>query len=117
MTPLSGFRPKVLLLSFAMVACAPSMEARSAGEVGCSPDEISISDDSYHFGLVQTGESWVASCRGHTFVCSQLNESGHNHGLFDNLFASDHVNCTEEAESSEERRNREGYVADRKSVV
>jgi len=98
-------------LCLLMIGCRPSMEARSAGEVGCSPDEITISDDRYHFGLVQTGESWVVDCRGRTFVCSQLNETGRDDNFLGSLFAADEVSCTEQPESPQEVRNREAYAA------
>jgi hypothetical protein len=102
-------RIAVGFLLLLVVGCTPSMEARSAGEVGCSPDQITISDDRYHFGLLQTGESWVATCHGRTFVCSQLNETGEGEGL-GILFAAKRVSCAEESESPQERRNREGYA-------
>jgi hypothetical protein len=90
----------------------PSMEARSAGEVGCSPSEIMISDQETHLGLVQSGATWVAECRGRRFVCSQLNQSGDDKSILDEVLAADHVSCREEAESPEaEKRRRDAEAA------
>jgi hypothetical protein len=85
--------------------CVPGREAQSAGQVGCTPEEISISDDQTHFGLIQSSETWVAECRGHTFVCSQANQSGDNHGFLASLFASEQVSCREAAEQPETALN------------
>ena len=86
--------------------CVPGKEAQSAGHVGCTPEEISISHHQNQFGLVQSSETWVAECRGHTFVCSQTNHSGDDHGFFDSLLASEQVSCHEAAEPPEAARNR-----------
>lgn len=93
----------VLLLA---TACMPSREARSAGQVGCSPDEITISDGAFHPGLLQSGETWVAECRGRTFYCSQINSDQNDKQLLSSL-ASEQVSCQEEAESPQEAENRE----------
>lgn len=97
-----------LMCGFVLVsACVPSKAVRSSGQIGCSPDEVSISEDRNHFGLVQSGESWVAECRGRTFICSQMNAvQGQNGSLGTALMASEQVSCREELESPEEERNR-----------
>jgi hypothetical protein len=88
-------------------------EARSAGAIGCGPDEIEISDERRHGILVQSGQTWVASCRGRTFVCTQINESTRHRnrdGAFDVLVSgqgSNQVTCREEAETPQEEENRE----------
>jgi len=84
----------VLMLT---AACVPSKEAESAGQIGCTPEEISISQEQSEFGLIQSGETWVAECRGRTFVCSQINQSGDDRGFFDSLLASEQVSCREAA--------------------
>jgi hypothetical protein len=83
----------------------PSLAARSAGEVGCSPDEISVSGEEFHPGLFQSGETWVAECRGRTFHCTQMNAEPRKHQLFQ--LASDQISCQEQAENPEEVANRE----------
>jgi hypothetical protein len=69
-------------LCAAALGCSPPAELRaepvapdnanlqgiSAGSVGCLPEEIQIS----HYKTV-TGyapETWLAQCRGHSFVCT-----------------------------------------------
>lgn len=100
-----------------ILGCMPSKEARSAGEVGCSPDEIMISEDRYHFGLVQSSQTWVATCRGRSFICSQLNETDDDDGL-GHLLAAKRVSCTEEAPSPQEVRNKEMYAeAQRRAMM
>lgn len=91
--------------SIFVAACVPSKEFRSAGQIGCSPDEITISDDQYAFGLLQTGESWVAECHGRTFVCSQLNVTEGGRSLGAHALASEQVSCREAPESPEAQRN------------
>jgi len=92
--------------------CVPSLETRSAGQVGCSPEEISISDDRTHFGLLQSAETWTAECHGRTFICTQMNEteSGDRGGLSP-LMTSKQVSCTEEAESPVAEHTREARQA------
>jgi len=99
-----------------MGGCVPGKEAQSAGQVGCTPEEISISQQESQFGLIQSGETWVAECRGHTFVCTQTNQSGDDHGFFDRLVASEQVSCSEAPETPEAARSRriqEASVAER----
>lgn len=81
--------------------CVPGKEAQTAGQVGCTPEEISISDHETQFGVIQSSETWVAECRGRTFVCSQANQSGSNHGFFESLLASEQVSCHEAVEQPE----------------
>jgi hypothetical protein len=100
--------------------CVPSKEAQSAGHVGCTPEEISISRHQSQFGLIQSSETWVAECRGHTFVCSQTNRSGDDEGFFDALLASEQVACREAAEPPEvtySRRIQEASLAERAKRV
>jgi hypothetical protein len=56
--------PAVLLI----LGCTPSLEAMSAGHVGCAESEIEISDESDGMG----SKSWIATCNGVRHVCSQV---------------------------------------------
>jgi hypothetical protein len=91
--------------------CVPSMEAKSAGEIGCTPEDIVISNEKDHFGLIQSGKTWMAECQGRTYVCSQINESGNDKDIFDALFASEQVSCHEAPESPQAERNRRAEEA------
>lgn len=99
-------------LGLLLLAGCMGKQARSAGAVGCGPDEIEISDERSHGLLVQSGETWVATCRGRTFVCTQINEAARNDGdglvgLLASNSASNQVMCREEAETPQEEDNRE----------
>lgn len=62
----------LLATVFVAIGCRPSLKARSAGSVGCSPGEIVISEqDSSRVGLAEVTTTWVAECRGQRFVCSE----------------------------------------------
>lgn len=91
--------------------CMPSKEAMSAGAVGCGPDEIEVSDEVHHGVLVQTADTWTATCRGRTFVCTKVSQSSEKgeglSGLFASNVAAEQVTCTEEAETPQEQENRE----------
>ncbi|HET9953477.1 MAG TPA: hypothetical protein VFQ61_03175 [Polyangiaceae bacterium] len=95
------------LLSF-LGGCVPTKEAKTAGQIGCTPEEITISNADSHFGTVQSGATWVAECQGHTFVCSQINQSGKDKSFLDAMLASEQVTCHEAPESLEAERNRRG---------
>ncbi len=86
----------VLLLT---AGCMPSPEARSAGQIGCSPHEISISGEQFHPVLIQSGETWVAECRGRTFYCTQIDGRPRKRQLFN--LASDQIRCREDVDSAE----------------
>ncbi len=92
-------------------SCMPSKEAMSAGAVGCTPDEIEVSDEAHHGVFVQTADTWSATCRGRTFVCTKDNQSSEKgeglSGLLATSVASEQVTCTEEAETPQEQENRE----------
>lgn len=89
-----------------LCSCAPSKEVRSAGQVGCSPNEVQISEQDYHFGLMQSGESWVAQCRGRVFICSQMNETGDKNKGLASFFGSEQIGCREQAETPEAEQKR-----------
>lgn len=97
----------MVLAWLSLSACVPSLESRSAGQVGCTPDEISVSNEQTQFGLVQSGETWVAECHGRTFVCSQMNPTSQHDDAVASLLASEQVSCTEAPESPQEQHNRQ----------
>lgn len=56
-----------VVLAATLSGCA-SLADVSAGYVGCSPDQITITDQRRGFGT----RNWVAVCRGRHYQCSQL---------------------------------------------
>jgi hypothetical protein len=50
------------LIAFVLPGCAPTLQELSAGRVGCSPAEISVSG---------TERSWVATCNGVEYQCQR----------------------------------------------
>lgn len=54
-----------------VTACAPSLESKSAGSIGCLPSEVQISDEDSSTGWGSSSDTWVASCRGRRFICSE----------------------------------------------
>jgi hypothetical protein len=87
------------------VGCFPSRATKSAAEVGCSADEISISDAPFREGLLESAERWTAECHGRTYYCTQ----GHPQREADPLalVVTDPVICQEETESAQEVERRE----------
>jgi hypothetical protein len=57
------------------VACA-SLKDASAGQVGCKPDDIEISDDSVGFG----SHTWTATCRDRSYSCAYVQTVGGSGG-------------------------------------
>jgi hypothetical protein len=64
--PLAG-----LALFVSALACAPSRQSKSAGSIGCPPDEIQISGEDSSSGWGSSSDTWVATCRGRQFICSE----------------------------------------------
>lgn len=60
-----------LALLTSALACAPSRGSKSAGSIGCPPDEIQISDEDSSSGWGSSADTWVATCRGRRFICSE----------------------------------------------
>lgn len=58
--------------TLATTGCAAQLQSISAGQVGCPPDEVQISEDKIGFGT----RNWQAACRGRTYQCSTV--SGQN---------------------------------------
>jgi len=78
--------------------CRPSRPSQSAGQVGCQPDEITISDETVgHDGYWEGSENWVAECRGRRFICT---ESTHRHSRYNDgnalIWQDSDVSCTPE---------------------
>jgi hypothetical protein len=59
-----------------LAGCAPSKESMTAGHVGCLPSEIRISGDDSNVGLTESSQTWLATCRGRTYVCSKTTSGG-----------------------------------------
>lgn len=64
-----------LLVGLGVAACRPSRESMSAGQVGCNPNEIEISNEDSSTGWGQSSETWTAVCAGRVFICSQNTSS------------------------------------------
>jgi hypothetical protein len=94
-----GAALSALALGSLLFACAPSREALTAGEVGCPPSEVSVSNEESSSGWGQSADTWIAECRGRRFVCSEVVTSGVDYGW---LFSDDvdsrdsDVSCHEE---------------------
>lgn len=58
----------LVLGALSTAGCSGSLATASAGQVGCAPKEIVISDD--HRGW--SSSSWVATCHGQRFQCSAI---------------------------------------------
>jgi hypothetical protein len=61
------------LLAFLLVlgcVSAGLLKNLSAGQVGCSPDEVVVSQEN----TVGATASWYAQCRGHNYWCSAAGE-------------------------------------------
>ena len=75
------------------VGCFPSRATKSAGEVGCSADEIRISDAPFQEGMLERGERWTAECHGRVYDCTQIH--GEPTGNPVDLLITDPVICHE----------------------
>jgi len=63
----------LLTASWLLVGCGgPKLEPITAGKIGCTPDRITISNDT---GWSQP-RSWVATCEGKRYVCSSASGGG-----------------------------------------
>ncbi|HVR20040.1 MAG TPA: hypothetical protein VMS65_10095 [Polyangiaceae bacterium] len=89
-----GFRGLFLVLG--VVACAPSRESMTAGQIGCPPNEITIGNEDSSIGFGQGSETWTAECQGRIFVCTKLTTGGEN-------AADSDVSCREELGSEKQQ--------------
>jgi hypothetical protein len=65
-------RLTAVVLLLAGAGCRPSRAAQSAGEIGCQPSEITVSDQAVaHDGLHSATENWVAECSGRRYICAE----------------------------------------------
>jgi hypothetical protein len=56
-----------LAASFSLLnGCAPSLQARSAGLIGCKAADVEVSDERSEWG----SREWTASCHGRRYTCS-----------------------------------------------
>jgi hypothetical protein len=58
------------------LGCTPSLESKTAGQVGCRPNDIAVSDISESPGLLQRSQTWVAECGGQRYICTELTTVG-----------------------------------------
>lgn len=104
-----------LALGALLLACTPSREALTAGEVGCPPSELRIGGGTSSTGWAQSAETWVAECRGRRFICTEVVTSSIDYGLFsDGVDSRDSdVSCHEElsAKPAVETKPREQALA------
>jgi hypothetical protein len=63
---------RVVVWASPLLACAPSRQALTAGEVGCPPNELRVEDVSSSSGFSQSAETWRAECRGRRFICTEV---------------------------------------------
>jgi hypothetical protein len=71
------------LLLVGLAGCRPSRESMSAGQIGCPPEEINVSQEQSSSGFLQSSATWYAECRGKMFICSELAAtSGPSAGTF-----------------------------------
>jgi len=85
-----GYIKRVLLvvLTIFLLGCVSKSGLRqvSAGHIGCSHNNITILD--YKSDLWTSGSTWVATCKGKRFICSEYS-TGVN---------SNEVKCVQEIE-------------------
>lgn len=56
------------LCALLLTGCGAQLRAASAGQIGCSPDEVVISDNHAGWG----SRTWTATCRGEDYSCSAV---------------------------------------------
>jgi len=87
----------------AFVSCTPSRASLSAGQVGCRPSEITVSEETVgNDGFTLSSENWVAECNGRRFICTQINNRGfYDRGTGPNVMTNQtDVSCKEEYSGS-----------------
>jgi hypothetical protein len=101
-----GHRAIAAALALGLLACRPSRESLTAGQIGCPSNEVSTSAGASSSGWNQSAETWTAECRGRRFICSEVTTSSFD---LDWLFtdATDSVDsdvaCREELSSASEQ--------------
>jgi hypothetical protein len=61
----------VMVATAPLISCGAGLAQMSSGQVGCPPDDITISDKSPGFGT----SSWTATCNGRVYFCSAVSGS------------------------------------------
>ena len=63
-------RVLLVVLTIFLLGCVSSrLRQVSAGHIGCSHNNITISD--HKTGLLTYGKTWVATCKDKRFICSE----------------------------------------------
>lgn len=57
-------------------ACFATLESKSAGHIGCLPSEVKVRAESEDGGFMQSVTTWIAACKGHEYVCTEVLTSG-----------------------------------------
>lgn len=70
-----------------LIGCGPSLVNMSAGQIGCRPGDVTITDVHNSFG----SRNWVAVCHGAEFSCSEVTSGG---GWTSGSQTSSQVNCS-----------------------
>jgi len=86
-----GYMKRVLLvvLTIFLLGCVSSnLRQVSAGHIGCSHNNITILDHKSDFWFPSGTSTWVATCKGKRFICSEYS-TGVN---------SNEVKCVQEIE-------------------
>jgi hypothetical protein len=76
----------------AALSCAPSLQSKSAGQIGCVPGDITVRGEESESGRGQSSTTWIAECHGREWICSELITAGAK-------AASSQVACTEASRS------------------
>jgi hypothetical protein len=66
------------LLTLPWNGCAKqpeTLQLYSSGRIGCSPDEIEISEAKHRVTGGVTADTWLATCRGKTYRCTYVSGS------------------------------------------
>ncbi|HEY2404924.1 MAG TPA: hypothetical protein VGI10_02930 [Polyangiaceae bacterium] len=66
------------LLSLAVLGGCFDRQTATAGQIGCPASELEISDDDLSVGSTDT---WTATCRDHTFICSHITRGSSGIGV------------------------------------
>jgi len=66
-----GTRVIGITLLLPIGACAPSLRSKTAGSIGCPPNEVEIANEDSSLGWGSSARTWTASCRGKRFICSE----------------------------------------------
>lgn len=56
----------LLGVASALTGCGPNLRNATSGQIGCPPNEVTVSDHKKHFN----SSTWTATCRGEVFYCS-----------------------------------------------